>query len=442
MSVGLTQTPKFTALDSNGNPWAGAKLYTYETGTTTPKTSWTDATRATPNLNPIILDSYGQADVWIDSVGGNYRLKLVDPEGNTIWTVDEVEGKLGVVTAGLDPGDVLQVDQAEASTATATTTILGTATTKHLLTGNVTITGFTGTAGVTYHCRADEIFTLTHHATNLIITQGAANITTAAGDTFDVQMITGTTARIVNYARATGHPITPPTANRNQIINGGFFVNQRGYVSGTNTTSANEYTLDRWRVVTSEQSVTWTDLGGKRTVTVPAGGVEQVIEGAFLPAGTYTISWEGTATCAVDGTARTNGESFSVAGGSNVTVKFSDGTVANAQLEAGSVATPFEQRPIGVESNLCHRYYVHTIPIGGSGYATDSGQTGRATASTSFPTEMRVVPTISYTNDGGNMSGSLDGSTAITLRGCVANQTATDSGSVYWSGKITCDAEL
>jgi hypothetical protein len=106
------------------------------------------------------------------------------------------------VTAGLDPGDVLQVDQAEASTATATTTILGTATTKHLLTGNVTITGFTGTAGVTYHCRADAAFTLTHHATNLIITQGAANITTVAGDTFDVQMITGSTCRIVNYQYA------------------------------------------------------------------------------------------------------------------------------------------------------------------------------------------------------------------------------------------------
>jgi hypothetical protein len=205
MSVGLTQTPKFTALDSNGNPWAGAKLYTYETGTTTPKTSWTDATRATPNLNPIILDSYGQADVWIDSVDGNYRLKLVDPEGNTIWTVDEVEGKLGVVTAGLDPGDVLQVDQAEASTATATTTILGTATTKHLLTGVATITGFTGTAGVTYSCRVRDGVGLVHHATNLIITQGGASIVAAAGDTFDVQMITGTTCRIVNYIRAIGN---------------------------------------------------------------------------------------------------------------------------------------------------------------------------------------------------------------------------------------------
>jgi hypothetical protein len=92
--------------------------------------------------------------------------------------------------------------QTEASTATATTTALGSTTTKHLLTGTTTITGFTGTDGVTYSCRADAAFTLTHHATDLIITQGAANITTVAGDTFDVQMITETTCRIVNYQYA------------------------------------------------------------------------------------------------------------------------------------------------------------------------------------------------------------------------------------------------
>jgi hypothetical protein len=57
---------------------------------------------------------------------------------------------------------------------------------------------------VTYHCRADEIFTLTHHATNLIITQTGASIITGAGDTFDVQMITGTTCRIVNFQKAGG----------------------------------------------------------------------------------------------------------------------------------------------------------------------------------------------------------------------------------------------
>jgi hypothetical protein len=105
------------------------------------------------------------------------------------------------------------VDQAEASTATATTTILGTATTKHLLTGTVGVTGFTGTAGVTYHCRAEEAFTLTHHATNLIITQGAESVTTAAGDTFDVQMITGTACRIVNYQRAANKPVNLGTAS-------------------------------------------------------------------------------------------------------------------------------------------------------------------------------------------------------------------------------------
>lgn len=90
-ATSLAPQPKFTALDSNGDPLVGAFLYTYETGTTTPKETWTDATKSTPNPNPIILDSYGQANVWIDSSGGAYRLKLLDSDGNTVWTVDGIE---------------------------------------------------------------------------------------------------------------------------------------------------------------------------------------------------------------------------------------------------------------------------------------------------------------------------------------------------------------
>lgn len=90
-----TATPapqiKFTATDSNGNPYVGGMLYTYKTGTTTAKASWVDSTKATPNTNPIILDSRGQADVWIDSSDGAYRFKLADSDGVTIWTKDNIK---------------------------------------------------------------------------------------------------------------------------------------------------------------------------------------------------------------------------------------------------------------------------------------------------------------------------------------------------------------
>lgn len=110
-------------------------------------------------------------------------------------------GTAAVAAIGVAAGNVVQVDQALTTTASATTTTLGTSL-DHLITGTATITAFAGVAGVTYHCRADGAHVLTHHATDLIITQGGASITTAAGDTYDVQMITGTTCRVVNYVPA------------------------------------------------------------------------------------------------------------------------------------------------------------------------------------------------------------------------------------------------
>jgi hypothetical protein len=99
-SAFLPPNPKFMALDANGDPYVGAKLYTYETGTTTPKTTWTDYSKGTANTNPIILDSRGQANVWIDSTAGAYRFKLDNSSDVTLWTKDNIVA-LGEVNIGL-----------------------------------------------------------------------------------------------------------------------------------------------------------------------------------------------------------------------------------------------------------------------------------------------------------------------------------------------------
>lgn len=41
--------------------------------------------------------------------------------------------------------------------------------------------------------------------------------------------------------------------------------------------------------------------------------------------------------------------------------------IAQVQLEEGPVATPFEQRPIGLELSLCQRYYYKAEAVGGDG---------------------------------------------------------------------------
>lgn len=73
---------------SAGLPLVGGKVYTYVAGTTTPQTTYTDATEATANANPIILDANGECDLWLGST--SYKVKLTDSADVDQWTVDYV----------------------------------------------------------------------------------------------------------------------------------------------------------------------------------------------------------------------------------------------------------------------------------------------------------------------------------------------------------------
>lgn len=85
----LAPSPKFTATNSSGAPLSGGKLYTYTAGTTTPLSTYTDNTGSVTNTNPVILDSRGEANVWL--LGSNtYKLVLKDSADNLIWSVDNV----------------------------------------------------------------------------------------------------------------------------------------------------------------------------------------------------------------------------------------------------------------------------------------------------------------------------------------------------------------
>lgn len=69
--------------------------------------------------------------------------------------------------------------------------------------------------------------------------------------------------------------------------------------------------------------------------------------------------------------------------------------IAQVQLEAGSIATPFEHRPIGTELSLCERYYqiIGSADTDSVGYATDASAAGQEMYITiSYPTKMRRKP--------------------------------------------------
>jgi hypothetical protein len=82
---------------ADGVPLVGGKLYTYTAGTTTPQVTYTDSSGGTANTNPVILDSRGEANIWLG--GSTYKFKLADANDVEIWTVDNISAP----TSGVSP---------------------------------------------------------------------------------------------------------------------------------------------------------------------------------------------------------------------------------------------------------------------------------------------------------------------------------------------------
>jgi hypothetical protein len=74
--------------DATGLPLNGGKLQTYAAGTTTPQATYTDQSGNTPNANPVVLDSQGYCDLWLQALP--YKMVLMDSNSNVLWTIDNV----------------------------------------------------------------------------------------------------------------------------------------------------------------------------------------------------------------------------------------------------------------------------------------------------------------------------------------------------------------
>jgi hypothetical protein len=92
--------------DNNGVPLSGGLIYTYQAGSSTPLSTYTDINETIPNSNPIVLNSSGRLDseVWL-TYGYYYKFVLKTSVGTTLGTYDNLYGIIGV--AGTSTGTTI-----------------------------------------------------------------------------------------------------------------------------------------------------------------------------------------------------------------------------------------------------------------------------------------------------------------------------------------------
>jgi len=108
MTVKLSPLFNDAQLDSNGNPYSGAKLFTYLAGSSTKATTFQDSGALASHTNPLVLNSRGEppAPIWL-TTGVIYKFVFTaptdsDPPVSPIRTIDNVSAVNDVAAATAD----------------------------------------------------------------------------------------------------------------------------------------------------------------------------------------------------------------------------------------------------------------------------------------------------------------------------------------------------
>ena len=286
-----------------------------------------------------------------------------------------------------------------------------------------------------------------------------------------VTATTGTFSGNVQMASLNGGALA---GLRNRVINGNFYADQRNAGASQTITAAAAlaYTVDRFYAYCTGANVTGQRVAGTApnaflyrftgAASVTKIGFAQRIENlncqdlagstatlsvdlsnSLLTTVTWTASYANTAntfgtlasptvTSIATGTFTVNSTltrysvniAIPAAATTGIQIELSVGAqtsgtwnIGNVQLEVGPVATPFEQRPIGMELALCQRYFQYKSnaarAVIGSGlsYATTD-----AAFTVQLPVSMRISPALSSSNLGvTNGSGTYIAGTGSTI---------------------------
>lgn len=101
MSAKLCPPLKFRAVNATtGLALAGGKVHTYEATSSTPKATYADAGAAAALTNPVILDSNGEAVIFLSS--GFYKFTIADSSDVVQYSLDNVTADAPNVTGVVD----------------------------------------------------------------------------------------------------------------------------------------------------------------------------------------------------------------------------------------------------------------------------------------------------------------------------------------------------
>jgi hypothetical protein len=147
--VSLSPLPLQTFFDSSGRPLSGGKVYTCSSGSScpgTPLSTFTDATGGTPNTNPIILNSAGQANIWL-SGSLAYKFVVQNSGGVVQWTVDGITNPIATTLLGLANTWTALNTFSAGITSAGPNTLNGGGTLSGVYAGNQTLSGTTTHTG-------------------------------------------------------------------------------------------------------------------------------------------------------------------------------------------------------------------------------------------------------------------------------------------------------
>jgi hypothetical protein len=299
--------------DNNNNPLVGGKLYTYSAGTTTPAATYTDATGATQNTNPVILNSRGECNVWLLSSQA-YKFLLTDSSGNTIWTVDNISVSTNytlpyvvdtgavnsivlnyptsILTNSLTAGLTVPFKIANSNTGSATITIKVNGTGI----GSASLLNTDGSSLIANELVANGLYVAMYDGTNFYLVGGSSGEFTNLNVIGTLTAANATITGPLSGATAAFSSVNTPNTFgfKNRIINGGMTLAQRATSAsvtagtGVPTASTGYPCVDRFFVYSTGANVTAAQVAGSGSTqyrlqitgaaSVTAVGVGQRIE--------------------------------------------------------------------------------------------------------------------------------------------------------------------